>query len=111
MTALRPLELGGLDPATTPVRVNVEVERSTGSLLLEIPIPTTAGRDGHGPSLALRHVGYDPLSAFPHGWTLTGLPSIDIDMRDGLPRYDGTDRFTLAGQELIPLDSSDRPTA
>ncbi|MGE0791303.1 MAG: SpvB/TcaC N-terminal domain-containing protein [Sandaracinaceae bacterium] len=105
------MELLARDPTTGLAHVDVAVSRSTGSPSVRIPIPLTPGRDGHGPDLALVHGGHDPLSPFPHGWSLSGLPSIDLDTRDGLPRYDGRERHVFGGQELIPIDGADRATS
>ncbi|MGE0791850.1 MAG: SpvB/TcaC N-terminal domain-containing protein [Sandaracinaceae bacterium] len=111
MTALRPMELLRVDPTAAVAAVQVDVDRSTGSPSVQVPVPLTPGRDGFGPSLALTFGGYDPLSPLAHGWSLGGLSAIDIDVREGLPRYDGTDTYRYMGQPLIPLDDAVRPTA
>ncbi|MCC6874202.1 MAG: hypothetical protein IT378_07820, partial [Sandaracinaceae bacterium] len=111
MSALRPMELLRVDPASAGAKLQLAVSPATGSAEVRIPIPLTAGRDGFGPTLALAFGGYDPLSPFAHGWSLAGLPSIDVDTRDGLPAYDGAERFRYAGQELVPLDDASRPTS
>ena len=89
------MELLAADPLGAPIAIEARVDPSTGSLAVEIPIPLSPGRDGHGPQLSLSHAGYDPLSPFAHGWSLAGLPAIDIDAHDGLPRYDGSDPLPL----------------
>lgn len=111
MTALRPMELEGLTPETATAAVRLDVGVSTGSASVSIPIPLTAGRDGFGPALSLTHGGHDPLSPFPHGWSLSGLPSIELDSRRGLPRHDGSDTHRFAGAELVPMDEPGRTTA
>lgn len=105
------MELGGVAPADATATVQLEVGASTGSASMSVPIPLTAGRDGHGPTLSLSYGGHDPLSPLPHGWSLTGLPSVELDTRRGLPRYDGTDTHRFAGAELVPLDEPERTTA
>ncbi|GII61303.1 hypothetical protein Skr01_13880 [Sphaerisporangium krabiense] len=92
---------------------------ATGTGTLTVPIPTTPGRSGFGPRLALHYdsvAGNGPVGL---GWTL-GLPMITRKTDKGLPRYqdatpgseglsgDGEDVFVLSGAEdLVPVLSSD----
>jgi hypothetical protein len=90
MSAFRPMELLRIAPASAVAAMQVSVAPTLGSPIVSIPILLTPGRDGFGPSLVLTHGGHDPLSPFAHGWSLAGLPSIEIDGRDGLPEYYGS---------------------
>ncbi|HJL14454.1 MAG TPA: SpvB/TcaC N-terminal domain-containing protein, partial [Sandaracinaceae bacterium LLY-WYZ-13_1] len=104
------MEFIEVDPAQAGASVEVGVEPTTGGPSVQVPIPLTPGRDGFGPGLGLTFGGYDPLSPFPHGWSLSGLPAIDLDVRDGLPAYDGSERYRFQGQDLVPIADTTRPT-
>lgn len=81
----------------------------TGTGAMSVPLPTSAGRSGFGPSLAL---GYDSGAGngpFGFGWGLS-LPAITRKTDKGLPRYsDGhEDTFILSGAEdLVPVLEQD----
>ena len=84
---------------------SVQVEPSSGSATLSIPIQVPPGRAGIQPNLAL---AYDSnqrqLGNAGVGWTLD-LGSIQISTKKGVPKYDGTDIFTIeqngATQDLV----------
>ena len=71
---------------------------------MTLPIPTSPGRSGFGPTLSL---GYDSgrgNGPFGFGWSLS-LPAITRKTDKGLPRYhDAIDVFLLSGAEdLVPV--------
>lgn len=68
----------------------------TGAFSLEVPLRLPDGRAGFGPKLSLSYTNTGAPSVFGRGWSLSGLPSISIDPRDGIPRYDGGERFTFS---------------
>ncbi|HET6148600.1 MAG TPA: SpvB/TcaC N-terminal domain-containing protein [Polyangia bacterium] len=74
---------------------------SSGSARLSYPIETPPGRNGIGPNLALT---YDSERVNTNGWLGVGwdlrLSSIEVDTRFGVPRYDGTELYTLDGAML-----------
>ena len=81
------------------------VSAATGTASLAIPVATSPGRAGFGPSLSL---GYDSGSGngpFGLGWKMT-LPAITRKTDKGLPRYHDDadlDTFILSGSEdLVP---------
>ncbi|MGN6109657.1 MAG: SpvB/TcaC N-terminal domain-containing protein, partial [Kofleriaceae bacterium] len=80
----------------------VSVDARTGAAGLRVPIPCPTGRGGAGPQLALTYSSSAGSTAFGLGWTLAGLPAISIDTHKRLPRWDGTDKFQLGGDELVP---------
>lgn len=110
MSALRPLEFLEVMPTEVGIAVEASVDPQTGSPSVRIPIPLTPGRDDFGPSLALVHGGYDPLAPFAFGWSLAGLPSVDVDTREGVPVYDSSEKVRFQGQELVPLEAPGRPS-
>ena len=82
----------------------------TGTGSLSVPIFTSPGRSGFGPSLSL---GYDSGSgngSFGFGWNLS-LPSITRKTSKGIPKYqdvDESDVFILSGAEdLVPVFEKD----
>lgn len=82
----------------------------TGTGSMTVPIATSPGRAGFGPTLSL---GYDSGSGngpFGFGWQLS-LPSITRKTDKGLPRYEDdtdSDVFLLSGAEdLVPVDDGD----
>jgi RHS repeat-associated protein len=77
----------------------------TGTGSIRIPIYTSPGRAGFGPTLELAYDSGAGNGPFGFGWSL-GLPSITRKTDKGLPRYrdaDESDVFMLAGvEDLVP---------
>lgn len=75
----------------------------TGSM--SVPIPTSPGRSGFGPQLALQYDSGEGNGPFGFGWALS-LPAITRKTAKGLPQYDDaheSDVFILSGSEdLVP---------
>ena len=104
MTALA---LGGRAIDQLAIGHTISIDAFTGAATLEVPVPAPAGRGGMGPRLVLAYGSTASNSAFGAGWSLRGVPSIGIDTRRRLPRWDGTDSFQLGGDEIVPwLESS-----
>jgi RHS repeat-associated protein len=80
----------------------VDVDVRTGAAALRVPVPAPPGRHGLAPALTLSYSSGEGNSAFGAGWRLAGLPTIGIDMRSHVPRWDGTDGYQLDGDELVP---------
>lgn len=85
----------------------------TGDAKLSYPLQTPPGRAGIEPELALQY-----NSAGANGWLGVGwdvsLPTISIETRWGVPRYDAgleTETYLLAGQQLTPLAHRAAPVA
>lgn len=75
-----------------------------GAAATSIPLILTSGRTGFSPSLTLQYSSSAGNSVYGMGWSLAGLPVIAISTQDGLPRYDGQDRFAFNGSdELVPV--------
>ena len=81
----------------------------TGTGALAVPLAVTPGRRGFGPQLTLTYDSGAGNGPFGFGWSL-GLPAIARKTDQGLPRYDDTDVFVLAGaDDLVPvLDGAGR---
>ena len=75
----------------------------TGTGNHSIPIATTPGRSGFGPSLSLQYSSGNGNGAFGLGWALA-TPRVTRKTEKGLPRYDNDDVFVLTGAEdLVPV--------
>lgn len=72
-----------------------EVEPSTGTASLAVPLPFATDRTGLAPPLSLVHGG-GGNGPFGLGWALT-VPSVTRVGDEGVPRYDETDRFSITG--------------
>jgi Salmonella virulence plasmid 65kDa B protein len=82
------------------------VSAATGTGSLTIPVATSAGRAGFGPSLSLSYDSGSGNGPFGLGWKMT-LPAVTRKTDKGLPRYaddPDADTFLLSGAEdLVPL--------
>ncbi|WP_050727051.1 SpvB/TcaC N-terminal domain-containing protein [Vulgatibacter incomptus] len=76
---------------------------ATGTGSFSVPVATTPGRGGFGPSLELSYDSGGGNGVFGLGWNLP-IPSISRKTDRGLPRYDEReDTFVLAGfEDLVP---------
>lgn len=82
----------------------VSVNPLTGSADIQVLLPLTPGRAGFGPSLSLHYSSSAGNSVYGVGWSLGGLPAIMINTKEGLPNYDGQDRYVFNGSdELVPV--------
>ncbi|MFH1655725.1 MAG: FG-GAP-like repeat-containing protein, partial [Candidatus Omnitrophota bacterium] len=86
-----------------------QVEPSTGTATLTIPIEVSPGRKGIQPNLALMYNSSAPNGILGVGWNLE-LGSIQRSTKKGVPKYDNTDTFVLAqagsAQELVSIGGS-----
>jgi RHS repeat-associated protein len=82
------------------------VSAATGTGSLTIPVATSAGRAGFGPSLSLSYDSGGGNGPFGLGWKIS-LPTVTRKTDKGLPRYvddPDADTFILAGAEdLVPV--------
>lgn len=76
---------------------------ATGAGTFSVPVPTSPGRSGFGPTLAL---GYDSARGngpFGLGWQLD-VPLVSRRTDRGIPTYDDRDTFVVSGAEdLVPV--------
>ena len=71
-----------------------------GSASFQIALRLPAGRGGATPRLALAYSSENPNSWLGRGFDIS-VPAVSIDTKFGLPRYDGTDTYVLAGEKLV----------
>lgn len=78
----------------------------TGTASVSVPIQTSPGREGFGPSLSFSYDSGNGNGPFGFGWTIA-LPSITRSSSKRLPQYrdsQHSDVFTLSGlEDLVPL--------
>ncbi len=75
---------------------------SFGSASFRLPLRLPPGRGGANPRLALRYSSDGAETWLGKGFDIE-VPAITIDTRFGLPHYDGADRYSLDGEELLPI--------
>ena len=90
------------DPKDLRLPINTSVNAQTGEAITSVEIPVTSGRNGFQPLLNLVYSSGGSNSVFGMGWNLQGIPVIGLSLKEGYPKYDGTDKFSFNGQELIP---------
>jgi len=82
----------------------------TGTASVSVPIFTSPGRSGFGPSLSLSYDSGSDNGPFGFGWSLS-IPSITRKTDKGLPLYrdaEESDIFILSGSEdLVPVLKQD----
>lgn len=82
------------------------VSAATGTARLTVPVATSPGRAGFGPSLSLGYDSGGGNGPFGLGWKMT-LPAVTRKTDKGLPRYvddPDADTFLLSGAEdLVPV--------
>jgi RHS repeat-associated protein len=79
------------------------VNSARGTCTVGVPIATTAGRLGFGPSLLLRYDSGSGNSPYGLGWSLD-VSAISRKTEKGLPRYTDEDTFLISGAEdLVPI--------
>ncbi|MFJ7416102.1 SpvB/TcaC N-terminal domain-containing protein [Streptomyces sp. NPDC098077] len=107
-TSFNPNEIKDIKAADPSAGVNLieaPTANSAGDAHLAYPLEVPKGRGGLQPELSIAY-----NSSGGNGWTGVGwdlsTPSITVDTRWGVPRYDGakeTESYLLNGEQLTPL--------
>ncbi|PSK80959.1 RHS repeat-associated protein [Prolixibacter denitrificans] len=93
------------NPATGINLIAPPTANSMGNANLSYPIAVPAGRQGMQPSLSLRYNSGGGDGWLGLGWDLS-VPSISVDTRWGVPRYDPnleSETYTMQGEQLSPV--------
>lgn len=100
-----PQELSFLQIDPSEIRIPNEnaVNPQSGAAVTSLKIPLSPGRSGIQPELSLAYNSSAGNSVFGMGWQLQGNPVISLSLKEGYPKYDGTDGFSFGGQELVPM--------
>ncbi len=75
-----------------------------GAASFRIPLRLPPGRGAASPQLALRYSSERGESWLGKGFDIE-VPAITIDTRFGLPAYNGADRYSMEGEELLQVDT------
>ncbi|OQP60443.1 hypothetical protein A3860_33510 [Niastella vici] len=100
--AANQLSFHEIKPEDCKIPLKTEVNVPTGAATVQVGIPISPGRDGFQPSLSLLYSSGGGNSVFGMGWNVQGIPSVTLSLKDGYSKYDGTDKFSFGGLELIP---------
>ncbi len=79
-----------------------------GTASIQYPLAIPKGRNGMQPNLALSYSSEGGESWVGLGWSLN-IPSIIVDTRWGVPKFDGTkdsESYILNGEQLVQIDST-----
>lgn len=79
-----------------------EPQLNTGGSSYSVNLEVPPGINGQQPSLTLSYNSGGGNGPFGLGWDLSA-PSIERQLKDGIPKYDDSDKFTYNGNELVPL--------
>jgi RHS repeat-associated protein len=107
-TTFNPNQIKDLEvanPGTGVNLVSVPGATSTGDATLSYPIEVPPGRGGLQPQLAVTYGSGGANTWLGLGWDVP-LPSITVDSRWGVPRYDAgleTETYVVGGQQLTPV--------
>ncbi len=89
------------DPLQGIISVQISQATQSGAATLSYPIALPKGRNGMQPDLALTYSSEAHNSWCGYGWSLA-LPSIDIDTRWGVPKFDQqyeTEIYLINGEQ------------
>ena len=81
---------------------------NSGTVSMSYPIEIPSGRQGMQPNLSLNYNGGTSSSWVGVGWDLS-LPTISVETRWGVPRYDHSkesELYLLNGQQLVTKDQN-----
>jgi hypothetical protein len=96
-TSLKQIKIA--DPAAGVELMAPPEPNARGTANLNYPIEVPPGRLGMEPHLAITYDSSRANGWLGVGWDLS-TSSIEIDTRFGVPRYDGTERYALDGEQL-----------
>ncbi|WP_449480079.1 SpvB/TcaC N-terminal domain-containing protein [Streptomyces avidinii] len=93
------------DPGAGVNLIEAPTANSAGDARLAYPLEMPKGRGGLQPELSVSYASGGGNGWAGVGWDLT-TPSITVDTRWGVPRYDGgkeTESYVLNGEQLTPV--------
>lgn len=97
------LELPKGGGAIRGIGEKVSTNLATGTSSVSVPIKTSPGRGGFGPSLGLSYSSGSGNGIFGLGWSL-GVPSVSRRTDKRIPTYDDEDTFLWGDEEeLVPV--------
>ncbi|NII27574.1 hypothetical protein HB364_21000 [Pseudoflavitalea sp. X16] len=97
------------DPATGIAMIPTPTANSLGNAVLNFTMNLPQGRQGMNPAVNILYNNEGGTSWMGTGWNLL-TPSVSIDTRWGVPRYDAaleTEMYLLSGEQLAPVNNRD----
>jgi len=101
-TSIKDMKLS--DPLAGVEMIAPPEPNNRGTANLSYPIIVPPGRKGVQPKLAITYSSDAKNGPLGVGWNVA-IPTIEVDTRFGVPKYQGNDRYLLNGQELSKLAS------
>jgi RHS repeat-associated protein len=95
-------DIAAADPSAGMDLIAPPVANNEGTAELSYPLRLPAGRGAFSPALSLSYSSSRGNGWLGVGWDLP-VPRIEVDTRWGVPAYDGTERYMLNGQALVPV--------
>lgn len=95
------------DPTTGISLISIPTANSLGNAVLSFNMNLPEGRHGMDPMLSIVYVNEVGSTWMGTGWNLSA-PSISIDVRWGVPRYDAgmeSEMYLLNGEQLAPVNN------
>ena len=92
--------LEAADPSAGVAKAEGPAASPFGYASFKVPLRLPRGRGGATPELALSYSSEGGNGMLGRGFDLA-IPAIVIDTRFGLPNYDGRDRYSLEGEDLL----------
>jgi RHS repeat-associated protein len=90
------------DPSAGIDFIEAPHANSQGTANLALPVRIPPARGVYTPAIALTYNSQSKSGWTGVGWEL-GVSTISIDTTFGAPFYDGSDRYMLDGQQLVPV--------
>jgi len=101
-------DLKAADPLEGLTMIQPPTANNSGTANLSYPIEIPAGRQGMQPNLALTYSSGGGNGWLGVGWDIS-IPSITVETRWGVPRYDNdleSEVYVLEGEQLVTYDST-----
>ena len=101
-------ELKAADPLEGMTLIQPPTANNNGTANLSYPIETPAGRQGMQPNLALTYSSGGGNGWLGVGWDIP-IPSITVETRWGVPRYDSeleSEVYVYEGEQLVSRDDN-----
>jgi len=98
-------DIKAADPAAAVNLISPPQATNNGNAALSYPIEVPPGRGGMTPVVGLRYDSAGTNGWLGMGWDLA-MPSVTIDTRWGVPRYNGaqeTETYSFGGEDLTPV--------
>ena len=97
-----PINIQTVDPMTGIKGIIAPSPNNMGSVNISYPISIPEGINGMTPQINLSYSGPEAYGNCGFGWNLFE-DKIEVDTKNGVPKYDGNNTLLYNGQELIGI--------